>query len=53
MVHKAHQMGLDKGPKFDELMRIARIGVLTKELNQNLQDEAGRVSDTGRRELLP
>ncbi len=45
MVHKAHQMGLDKGPRFEELMRVARIGVLTKELSQNMQDEAGRVSD--------
>jgi hypothetical protein len=45
MVHKAHQMGLDKGPKFDELMRVARVGVLTKALSQNLQDEAARVSD--------
>jgi len=45
MVHKAHQMGLDKGPKFEELMRVARVGVLTKELSQHLQDEAGRVSD--------
>jgi hypothetical protein len=45
MVHKAQQMGLDKGPKFEELMRVARVGVLTKELSQNLQDEAGRVSD--------
>lgn len=44
MVHKARQMGLDKGPKFEELMRVARIGVLTKELSQSLQDEAGRVS---------
>ena len=35
MVHKAHQMGLDKGPKFEELMRVARIGVLTKELSQS------------------
>ena len=40
MVHKAHQMGLDQGPKFQELMRVARIGVLTKELSQSLQDEA-------------
>src|SRR4029077_6007206 len=38
-------MGLDQGPKFQELMRIARIGVLTKELNQKLQDEAGNISD--------
>jgi hypothetical protein len=45
MVHKAHQMGLDKGPRFEELMRVARVGVLTKELSQKLQDEAGRVSD--------
>jgi hypothetical protein len=45
MVHKAHQMGLDKGPRFEELMRVARMGVLTKELSQNMQDEAGRVSD--------
>lgn len=45
MVHKAHQMGLDQGPKFQELMRIARIGVLTKELSQNLQEQASHVSD--------
>ncbi|MGC2185046.1 MAG: peptidylprolyl isomerase, partial [Terriglobales bacterium] len=45
MVHKAHQMGLDQGPKFQELMRVARIGVLTKELSQNLQDEASKVSE--------
>jgi len=45
MVHKAHQMGLDKGPKFEELMKVARVGVLTKELSQSLQDEAAHVSD--------
>src|SRR5882724_2961007 len=45
MVHKAHQMGLDKGPKFEELMRIARIGVLTKELSQSVQEQAEHVSD--------
>ena len=45
MVHKAHQMGLDKGPKFEELMKVARVGVLTKELSQRLQDEASHVSD--------
>ena len=44
MVNKARQMGLDKGPKYEELMR-ARIAVLTKELNESLQDEAGRVSE--------
>jgi hypothetical protein len=45
MVHKAHQMGLDKGPKYEELMRVARVGVLTKELSQQLQDDASHVSD--------
>jgi hypothetical protein len=45
MVHKAHQMGLDKGPRFEELMRVARVGVLTKELSQHLQDDAAHVSD--------
>ena len=45
MVHKAHQMGLDKGPKFEELMKVARVGVLTKELSQKVQDDAGHVSD--------
>jgi len=45
MVHKAHQMGLDKGPKFEELMRVARVGVLTKQLSQQLQDDASHISD--------
>lgn len=45
MVHKAHQMGLDQGPRFQELMRVARIGVLTKELSQSLQEQASHVSD--------
>jgi hypothetical protein len=45
MVHKAHEMGLDKGPKFEELMRVARIGVITKELNQQLQDDASKIPD--------
>jgi len=45
MAHKAHEMGLDQGARFQELMRVARIGVLTKELNQKMQDDAGRVSD--------
>jgi PPIC-type PPIASE domain len=45
MVHKAHEMGLDQGPKFQELMRVARIGVITKELNQRLQDDASKIPD--------
>ncbi len=45
MVHKAHEMGLDHGPKFQELMRVARIGVLTKELSRSLQEQAEKISD--------
>lgn len=45
MVHKAHEMGLDQGPRFQELMRVARIGVLTKELSQKLQEQAEKISD--------
>ena len=45
MVHKAHEMGLDKGPRFEELIRVARIGVITKELNQQLQDDASKIPD--------
>jgi PPIC-type PPIASE domain len=46
MVHKAHELGLDQGPKYQELMRVARIGVLTKELSQKLQEEAQKIPDT-------
>lgn len=45
MVHKAHEMGLDQGPRFQELMRVARLGVITKELSQRLQQDAEKVSD--------
>jgi PPIC-type PPIASE domain len=45
MVHKAHELGLDQGPKYQELMRVARIGVLTKELSAKLQEQAEKISD--------
>ena len=45
MVHKAHERGLDQGPKFQQLMKVARIEVLTKELSQRLQEETGKISD--------
>ena len=45
MVHRAHEMGLDQGPRFQELMRVARIGVLTKEVSQKLQEQAEKISD--------
>jgi hypothetical protein len=45
MAHKAEQMGLDKGNKFEQQMRIARIEVLTRELKKELQIEASKTSD--------
>lgn len=45
MVHKAHEMGLDQGSKYQELMKVARIGVLTKALSQSLQEETAKISD--------
>jgi hypothetical protein len=45
MVHKAHELGLDQGPKYQELMRVAQIGVLTKELSAELQQQAEKISD--------
>jgi hypothetical protein len=45
MVHKAHELGLDQGPKYQELVRVARIGVLTKELSAKLQEQAQKISD--------
>ena len=45
MAKKAEQMGLDKGPSFEEHMKLARIQVLSQELNKELQEKASQVSD--------
>jgi hypothetical protein len=45
MANKAEQMGLDKGDRFDTLMKLARMQVLNQELGQTLQEKAGQVSD--------
>ncbi len=42
---KRTRLGLDQGPRFQELMRVARIGVLTKELSAKLQEQAEKISD--------
>src|SRR5262245_53078898 len=44
MAEKAEQMGLDKGVNFDEQMRVARIQVLSQELNKAIQREASQIS---------
>jgi hypothetical protein len=45
MSRRAEEMGLDKGPEFDERMRLQRIQVLSQELNKALQEKASQVSD--------
>lgn len=45
MANKAHEAGLDQGPRYDELMKLARMQVLNQELGQQMQEKAGQVSD--------
>ncbi len=41
----AEKRGLDKQPKFDEMMHFARMQILSQELSQALQEDAGKVTD--------
>ncbi len=45
MEPEAEKRGLDKGPRFDEMMRFARLQTLYQELIGTLQEESGKVSD--------
>jgi hypothetical protein len=45
MAQRAHEMGLDQGPDFEEHMKLARLQVLSDELNQALQRKFSVVSD--------
>jgi len=45
MSKKAEEWGLDKGPDYDERMNLARIQVLSQELNKAIQDKASQISD--------
>ena len=45
MARKAEQMGLDKGANFEEEMEVARIQVLSQELNKAIQRESSQISD--------
>ena len=46
MAHEARKMGLDKGPHYEELMKIGRLQVLAQELGQNLQEKATQIPDS-------
>lgn len=45
MAAEAEKMGLDKGPHFEEMMKISRVQVLAQELQKNLQEKASNVSE--------
>src|SRR6266446_2977782 len=41
----AEKRGLDKGPTFEEKMKLARMQILSGELNNALQEEARKITD--------
>jgi hypothetical protein len=45
MARKAHEMGADQGPKFDEMMKLARMQVAAQQLSQAIQQKAADVPD--------
>jgi hypothetical protein len=45
MAHQAHEMGLDQGPRYEELIKIVRIQVLSQELVKHLQEKSSAISD--------
>jgi len=45
MAKKAEQLGLDKGARFDEQMKLARIQVLSQDLKRAIQSEASQIAD--------
>lgn len=45
MAQKAHEMGLDQGPKFEQRMKLARIQILSQALSQSVQEKASQISD--------
>jgi PPIC-type PPIASE domain len=42
---KAEELGLDKGPSYEEHMKLARIQVLATEFNKAMQEKAAEISD--------
>jgi hypothetical protein len=45
MANEAHKMGVDKGPKFEQQLRIQRMQAMATQLRQALQEKAGEVPD--------
>lgn len=44
MSEEAKKQGLDKTPRFEELMKVVRMQVLTQELQRSVQEKADKVS---------
>lgn len=44
MAKRAEDMGLDVGPSYEEEMKLARIQILTKELNRAIQAKVSQIS---------
>jgi hypothetical protein len=46
LANKAHELGLDQGPEFDEQMYIARLQLLAREASQTIQREASNIPES-------
>jgi hypothetical protein len=46
LAEKAHELGLDKTPEFDEQMYLARLQLLSREAGEKLQRDAANVPDS-------
>ena len=46
LAEKAHEMGLDKSPEFDEQMYIARLQLLARQAGEKMQSDAAKVPDS-------
>ena len=45
IANDARKRGLDRGPRYEQLLKLARMQVLTRQLAQNLQEETAKVPD--------
>ena len=45
LAEQARETGLDKGPRFEELMKLQRLSLLGQLLKQALQEKAAQISD--------
>jgi PPIC-type PPIASE domain len=46
LAHKAHELGLDHGPEFDEQLYLARLQLLARIADESIQKEAAQISDS-------